>query len=395
MLKNGIVSRSVGRKVGCFKTPNALYINSCKKNKMNKKIKIVGIIFLFVLTNLASGQTNKEEALEIAMEAITLMDNGQIEESIELLKEAEKLDPERIDYPYEIAYAYYIDKNYKEAIKILEKLKDHKDVNERVFQLLGNSYDIIGDPEKAFIAYDEGLAKFPNSGMIYLEKGNVYWGKEEYEKAIPFYEKGIEIDPSFPSNYYRASLFYCSSTEEVWGLIYGEIFMNLERNSERTITISKLLYDTYKSEIKFTSDSSFSVSFSQNASININDLNDVNNLKLPFGIGVYEPTFMLAMIEEKSIDIHSLNRIRSNFNDLYYEKKQNKDYPNVLFDYQKKVKEAGHLEAYNYWILMKGDEDGFDEWYFENKDKWESFVDWFINNALELNEGHKFYSGQY
>ncbi len=37
-------------------------------------------------------------------------------------------------------------------------------------------------------------------------------------------------------------------------------------------------------------------------------------------------------------------------------------YPNALFQYQDKILKAGHLEAYNHWILMKGDEDAFDQW---------------------------------
>ncbi len=362
---------------------------------MNRKIKIFGLLILFAFTNIAYGQTDKEKALSKGMEAIKLMDSGKIKESIKLLKEAEKLDPEKFDYPYELAYAHYIDKDYKGAIRILEKNKNHKNVNERLFQLLGNSYDIIGETDKAFAAYNEGLEKFPNSGMIYLEKGNVYWGKEEYNKALSFYEKGIELDPTFPSNYYRATLIYCSSTEEVWGMIYGEIFMNLERNSERTAKISKLLYDTYKSQIKFTSDTSFSVSFSQNAQINISDISDTNNIKLPFGVGVYEPTLMLSLINEKAIDINSLDRIRDNFIKFYFNNKKNVDYPNILFDYQKKVRDAGHFEAYNHWILMKGDEDSFAKWHSENEKKWDAFIEWFTNNGLKLDKEHKFYSGQY
>lgn len=55
------------------------------------------------------------------MKAIELMDNGKIEASIELLEEAQKLDPDRFDYPYELAYAHYLKKDYKGAIKILER----------------------------------------------------------------------------------------------------------------------------------------------------------------------------------------------------------------------------------------------------------------------------------
>ena len=355
---------------------------------MSKGTGIIGLLLFVLIAQITYGQPDKEKAMEKAREAIDLMDNGKIDESINLLQESHKLDPDRFDYPYEIAYAHYLKEDYEGAINILEKIKNHKDVSERLFQLLGNSYDILGKTDKAFESYDEGLKKFPDSGIIYLEKGNVYWNKKEYDKALPFYEKGIEVAPQFSSNYYRAALIYCNSTEELWGMIYGEIFMNLERNSERTAEISKLLYDTYKSEIKFISDTSISVSFSKNASVN-------SDGKLPFGIGIYEPTLLMSILNEKSIDINSLDRIRKNFVETYFKNENDKKYPNILFDYQKKVMEAGHLEAYNHWILMKGDEDGFGEWYDSNKEKWKSFVEWFSDNGLELNDSNKFYSGQY
>ncbi|OYU97365.1 MAG: hypothetical protein CFE21_03475 [Bacteroidetes bacterium B1(2017)] len=362
---------------------------------MNKTSRIISLVLLVISTQFATAQSNKEQALSKGKEAIKLMDSGKLDESIKLLEEAQKLDPDRFDYPYEMAYAYYYKEDYKTAIKILEKNKNHKDVNERLFQLLGNSYDEVGNTEKAFEIYDEGLKKFPNSGMIYLEKGNVYWGKNEFEKAIGFYEKGIEVDPSFPSNYYRAARIFCGSSEEVWGMIYGEIFMNLERNSKRTAEISKLLYDTYKSEIKFTSDSSMSVSFSKNASMDISALSDPSKFKLPFGVGVYEPTLMFSMLSVKTIDINSLDKIRSSFVDNYFANGQDKKYPNVLFDFQKKIKEAGHMEAYNHWILMKGDVEGFIKWQKENKEKFESFAKWFNDNGLQLDYKNKFYRGQY
>lgn len=362
---------------------------------MKNKIKSIGLIMFILVAQVTYGQSDKENAFEKGRAAIELMNNGKIEESIKLLEDAQKLDPDRFDYPYELAVAYYLKNNYNESIKILEKIIDHKNVDERLFQLLGNSYDILGKTDEAFEAYDRGLEKFPNSGMIYLEKGNVHLGKNEYGNALQYYEKGIEVDPEFPSNYYRATLIYCGSTEEVWGMIYGEIFMNLERNSKRTAEISKLLFDTYKSQISFLSDTSFSVSFSTITSKNITDLQDPKNIKLPFGIGVYEPTLMMSLINEKSIDINSLDNIRTNFVETYFKNGYDKKYPNILFEYQNKIIKAGHFEAYNHWILMKGDEEAFRKWYSSNKEKWDNFVKWFKDNLLELDRSNKFFSKQY
>lgn len=362
---------------------------------MKLTIKSLGLLLFLTSGQIAFGQTNKEKALEKGQQAIKLEDEGKYDDAIKLLEEAQKLDPDYIEFPYELGYAYYAKKDYKKAVKYLEGILDHPKVYDQVFQLLGNCYDDMGKTDKAFETYDAGIKKFPKSGKLYLEKGNVYWQKKEYGKALPFYEQGIEADPKFASNYYRAARVYCGSTEEVWGMIYGEIFMNLERNTDRTAEISKLLYDTYKSEIKFTSDTSFSVSFSQNSSININDLKDPKKFKLPFGTGCYEMVLMMSVLNEKTIDLNSLDRIRKNFAEDYLKNDNNKKYPNILFEYQNQILQTGHLEAYNHWILMKGDEDGFNKWQTDNKEKWDNFTKWFSDNKIKLDDTHKFYSGQY
>ncbi len=53
------------------------------------------------------------------------------------------------------------------------------------------------------------------------------------------------------------------------------------------------------------------------------------------------------------------------------------------------------MEAYNYWLLLRGDESGFEAWQKANKDKWDSFVKWFPENGITIDNDHKFYRGQY
>jgi len=357
---------------------------------MKKALLLLVLVPLFFY-----GQTtNEERAFAKAVEAIQLMHSGQIDESIRLLKEAQRLDPERVDYTYELAVAHYLKEDYEGAIKILKKIINHKDASPLFFQLLGNSYSLSGNSAKAFQTYEAGLKRFPNSGILYLEKGNVHWMKEEFDKALTFYERGIKADPSFPSNYYRAAIIYLNSTEEVWGMIYGEIFMNLERNTQRTADMSRWLYETYRSEINI-GNNTISVSFSRNAIINADNFSESNELRLPFGVGIYEPTLLISLLSENTINIHTLNRIRTNFIENYFKLGHDKTHPNILFSYKKQIKEAGHLEAYNYWILMKGDEDGFLDWYYENEEKWNNFVEWFLENPLVIDETNKFFSGQY
>lgn len=357
--------------------------------------KLTFVLLLTLCVSALFSQDKKEQATEKRDKAVELMDAGKADEAITLLEEAKKLDPDDCTYDYEMGFAYIVKEDYKSAIKVLKKVVKCDDTFDIYYQLLGNAYDYDGQPKKAQETYDAGLKLFPNSGKLYLEKGNVFWNQNEYNDALPYYEKGIELDPSFSSNYYRASLLLFSSTEIVWAMIYGEIFVNLERNTKRTSDISKLLFDNYKSQIEFTSDTSMSVSFSKNVTITLEDLMDTANFKLPFGIGAYEPTISVSLVNEKEITLESLNRIRKNFVTVYFDNGNNDKYPNALFDYQKKILDAGHMEAYNYWLLMDGDEEAFKAWKEDNNDKWVDFVDWFDTNKLELSETNKFYRMQY
>lgn len=358
-------------------------------------MRSIFILFLSLfLFQVSHAQTNEEIAKEKGSEAIKLMDDGHIERSIELLEEARKLDPKSMIYPYEIAFAYYLKKDYEEAIKRLKQLEKHEGANDLVYQLQGNAYDMNGNADEAVKTYEKGLKKFPDSGKLYLELGIMGLKSNDFNKALDYFEKGIEVDPKHSSNYYWAAKLFCtSSQEEVWGMIYGEIFMNLERNSKRTAEMSKILYDTYKKEIVINGDST-SVSFSKDNVIyfdgNIDSAESLANLRMPFGVGIYEPTLILSLVGVKELNMQTLSDTRARFVDTYFEKKYNQQFPNVLFDYQKKIKEAGHMEAYSYWLLMKGDQYVFMNWQMAEKDKWDAFTEWFSQNPIQINTENKF-----
>lgn len=353
--------------------------------------RFYSLIILLFLSITVQAQGNKKLAYQKAMEAISLMDNGSVDESIVLLNEAIELDNQRYDYPYELAYAYYLKENYAESIKLLENLKSHKEVNDRLYQLLGNSYDMDGKTETALEIYREGLKKFPKAGILYLELGNITYNAEEYIKSLEYYEKGIEVDPAFPSNYYWAAKIYCNSSEKVWGVLYGEIFMNLERNSKRTIEISNLLFQTYKKAISITSDTSARVDFSKVLTMDVS-----KKFMLPFSmIFGLDMITSLGIKMDTSITISSLNYIRHNFIEIWYKQKRNKDFPNILFDYQKTINAKKHFEAYNHWIFMQGDLDEFSKWRSTHNKEWESFTKWFTTNGLDVSNSKKFYREQY
>lgn len=374
------------------------YLHICKSISM--RLLVCSILVLCGLT--AGAQTDTALARQKREAAIALIDDGKSTEALVMLAAAQQLDPNDPEIPYEIAFAHYQLQDYEGAIAILKKMIKNKMATARVYQMLGNSYDNAGKSSKAIETYDKGLEHFPAAGNLYLERGVMELNTKQYNKALAFFESGIKADPAFPSNYYWAARLFFDSEEEVWAMIYGEIFVNLERGSKRTEEISKQLYYTYKSEIKFKDDTSITVSFSKNNTVNIvyNPKSGPDALlqalmRKPFGTGVYEPTLALAVAGEKIVSLTTLNNIRSRFLDNYQQLGHQQKTPVVLFDYQQQVRSAGHFEAYNYWVLGNGNQQEFDDWRLNNPQKWQQFITWFTNHPLQVTEENKFYRSKY
>ena len=356
------------------------------------------LTLLFISTSLFA-QTAREKAVELKNEAITTMEEGDTKKARELLEDAKKLDPNNSIYDYEIAFSHNIDKDYKKVVKICKKLLKGDGKFPEVYQMMGNAYDYDGNTEKAIETYEEGLEVFPNAGNLYLERGNIELVKENYNGALDYYVEGTQRDPMHSSNYYWCARLYLGSDNEYLGMIYGEIFMNLERNSGRTAEISKLLYDTYESEISFESDTNSSVSFASNKmeiSVSGDDSEAAAEdlmkqlMGASYGTMVYEMMLVLSIIGEDEVNLASLDRIRTRFRKNYYSNDKHVEFPNALFEYQKTVEEAGHMEAYNYWVLSQGNEKEFGAWMDENKEEWDAFVEWFLPSPIELDDSNKF-----
>jgi Tetratricopeptide repeat len=342
------------------------------------------LIFLgFFLTSEA--QTEKEKAIDLKNQAIELMDNGKIDESLKLLEKAQQLDPDYINIPYEIAYAYQLAKDYDKSIEIAKPLLKHPDVFDLVYQLIGNSYDLKGDKKKAIKIYDKGIKKFPNSGKLYLEKGVVIASQEKWMEALEVWEQGINVDPTHSSNYYYASQILAQTDEKIWGIYYGEIFLNLEPNTKRTSQISKLVFDTYKICLP-TDNNKWGLKFSHKATNIV--LGSLNNLKFSF-----ETVHNLAMEQgckgvEPKFSVDNLITIRKQFLENW-----NSDYSdrylNLIFDYHNQLIKYNMFEPYMYWLLKDGVNNEFQAWRSKNEISYNDFIEWFNENPMTFSNNSK------
>jgi len=352
-----------------------------------------------LLTNtfvVAQHQTKAQQAQQLGLQALRLVHEKQAyKQALQLLKKAQQLDSKNANYQYEIAYIYYLQKEYKKTIKLLKSKLKKNSSSAEFYWLLGAAYDFNDNSDKAVQVYKKGLSRFPNAGQLYLELGGLAYRDHNNDAAVQYWEQGIAQAPLFASNYYWAAKLYCHSSESVWGLLYGEMFMNLEPNTQRTIEISELLYTTYQSGIHLHETLATMVSYSERARTYIL-LENEYNVNLPFQV-LYD-----LCISSKGnvvgIEAHNLANVvslREQLTDNWYQFKANALYPNMIIDWYAHLQDKNLLVPYTYWLLQKGAKEEFNAWVANNTQEYRRFLRWFHDNPMPISQKNTFYRLQY
>ncbi len=270
-----------------------------------------------------------QSAKELHETAKTFMRQGDHANAILVLNRALQQEPQSVVMGKDLALSYYFQRENTKALETINALLDREDADDQAYQLAGMIYkqaDIKKDSEKM---YRKGLKKFPESGPLYNELGEILWEQKNFE-AIRLWEKGIEMDPSYSKNYYNAARYYYLTTDKVWSLVYGEIFINMEPLSTKAPEIKQLLLDGYK---KLFSDAAFFTGKEKNLFLK-------NYLKAMQAQSALAST---------GINAETLSMIRTRFvldwfqtNDLLQFR---------LFGYQQQLLREGLFEAYNQWLF--------------------------------------------
>lgn len=336
------------------------------------------------------GAQTAETAGERIDRAIEMMDEGDLDGSIALLRSVLRGDRRNYRANYELGLAYYLKEEFDEAAKIFGRIENRPDADDRLYQMLGNSLHRAGDAEAAAAAYERGRKKYPLSGRLAMEIGIAAYDEERYGDALKQYEKGLRLDPSFASNWYRAADLLLQSNEPVWGLIYGEIYMNLVYSGDRFDEMSRRLGEAYNEHIRLENDTAILLAFSADNNLYVED----GLVMLPFGTSAFEPALALAVAQtgRPPFDLEQLCEIRSRFIDIYFDPEYDFStvFPNLLFSRLRDIRDAGHLEAYDHWILGAFDDDAFYSWCEANTDKWDAFAEWMGRHPLRLSLDNRF-----
>ena len=302
--------------------------------------------------------------------ARSFMRTGDFDNAILVLNNGLKQDPRNTDLKKDLVLAYTYKRDFAKALEIVKPMLEEDNVDEQTYQVAGNVYRALAlykDGEKMF---KKALKKYPNSGVLYNEYGELLWDNKDYS-AIEQWERGIDVTPSYAGNYYNAASYYYFTKDKVWTLIYGEIFVNMESLTERSTEVKKMLLDTYKQKL-FT------------------DIDKKDKKQSEFEKAVAETYDKQSSLTAKGITIESLNMIRTRFILEWYANHASK-FPFRLFDYQQQLIREGMFEAYDQWLFGPVDNlSSFDQWTKTNSDAYAKFTTFQKGRVFKMPQGQHY-----
>jgi Tfp pilus assembly protein PilF len=288
---------------------------------------------LLVLSVSFSVMAQPDDPKTLHETAKNFMRTGDYDNAIIVLTKALQKDPRNLDMQKDLVMTYYLKRDYPKALDGVKDIIDRNDADVVTFQIAGNVYKALEQVKDCEKMYKKGLKKFPKSGPLYSEYGELLWAAKDYT-AIQQWEKGIEMDPGFSGNYYNAALFYFYTKDKVWSLVYGEIFVNMESLSERGESMKEQLYRAWKEKLFADADLA---------------KGDEKN-KNEFSKAFLQEITKQSSLASKGISTEVLTMIRTRFILDWYENYAAK-FPYRLFDYQQQLIREGMFDAYNHWLF--------------------------------------------
>lgn len=331
-------------------------------------------LFSFLLTAFVMGlgiSAQAQDVNEYYSKAKRFINKGRNDSATFYLAKALELAPGNLEILEDLLYVQYLDRDFVKATSLAENLIKRTDAGVKTFQLAGLTYKDIADYKAAKQVYEKGLAKFPTSGLLYSEFGDLYSQMNKGSEAIRLWEKGIEVDPGYNNNYYFASKYYYEKKNWIWMMLYGETFVNIESLSDRTREIKELLAIVFASAPTPGFLGSKPNGFAQAV------------------IGTLSKT---PVADPKKMDPQTLTLYRMNFINEWKKENAGK-YPFRLFEYQDQLIKEGLFEAYNQWLFASFDYEGYEKWKAANKEKQAAYEKFTGNRVYKVPAG-QYYQGK-
>jgi tetratricopeptide (TPR) repeat protein len=326
---------------------------------------------LLISLLMITAEAQSQEAADLYQKGLQFIYKADYSNAILVLKQAAEKDPKDVNILNDLGLAYFMAGQYKQGYDLLRPVAESSLADDRTFQITAMLLRGGRNIKEADQVYKVGLKEFPKSGPLLADYGEFLQSIDpSTPAALNVWERGISGDPAYPANYFFAAKAYAAKDQNIWAIVYGEIFCNMESYTTRTVEMKEILYECYKRAFAFELGNSKS--------------------KNPF-----EKEVAAVLEKQKSLTVSGITpelvtAIRTRFILDWYNGGSAERFPLQLFDHQQYLLQQGMYDAYNQWLFGSITNMAvFQNWTQMHAEEYAAF------NQMQRNKLFKMPAGQY
>lgn len=341
---------------------------------LSRKIQLFVFALVMPVFLWAQGTELSPEVAQLYGSAGKNLERGNYKDAITAYKQAIMLAPGEKKLYRMLGQAYFLAGNYAEAERTLGVVITATDysADATCYRLQAAAMAAQRKYKQARAIISEGLEKFPDSGLLYHEQGEINLRDNKPEKALAAWLDGIEKAPAYPGNYYAAAGIYLQTDHVMWGLLYGEIYLNIAHDTAGYENLKNQLFAAYKTLFD---------------NLVNKDVTKNTNLLKPSAVNSSEDAMQytwltVTPVAGDGITTENLVMARTRFLMEWSANYSNK-YPYSLFRYWDTLVRTGHFEIYNEWLFGKAENVGeFKAWDTFHEGDIARLTEWMSHNPL-------------
>lgn len=137
---------------------------------------------------------------------IQFLKNGQAEKAKTHLLKAYKSRPGALEYAFGLAQAYWSLEEINQIPSLLSPFLDQPNLTYEILDLLGKSWQKLGQWTKAIEVYDQAVDRFGTNPHLLNALGDCYFALDRKEEARVVWEKSLELNANQPEIKKKLSL---------------------------------------------------------------------------------------------------------------------------------------------------------------------------------------------
>jgi uncharacterized protein len=225
---------------------------------------ITTLIFIFISFFVVAQDPLPGNSTEIIATGIKFAKEGKFEQAIQTYAQVNRNDSNYATSLIESAIAHRQLKEYQKSIdKCHEALKYSSEEQDRIYNIMGASYNDMGNYQQSILIYKEAIHKFPKNYLLFFNLGLTHIYEDEINNAVTCFRSSVDLNPFHASGHYFLGLSAAGQGRYVPAFLSLSMFLILENDSERSTNAIQVLEEmsggSYEIpvDIDFPADSSF------------------------------------------------------------------------------------------------------------------------------------------